>query len=202
MICCRSVSACSLTRRSRCMSGWWSPSANIVTLCRSTAIPPTRKPTRFSMRDGWATTSATAPIRCTLQFITTDGWVPNPKGYTTSNTVHWKMEGIFVAANFKQLQFADLVPAQPQRLTHPFQDYMQYLYDSHKLVETAYQLEKARRLRRRGYAQRRASSFASVWPPDLRCCVTCGTRRGCRAAEDLDEKPPPKPVAAPGTTNP
>ena len=43
-----------------------------------------------------------------------NGWIgPNPKHYTTANTVHWKMEGIFVAANLKQLQFADLVPAQP-----------------------------------------------------------------------------------------
>lgn len=80
------------------------------------------------------------PMHTSIQY---NGWVgPNPKGYTTSNTVHWKMEGIFVAANFKQLQFADLVPAQPQQLTHPFQDYMHYLYESHNLVEKAYQLEK------------------------------------------------------------
>jgi len=80
------------------------------------------------------------PLHTTIQY---NGWVgPNPKGYTTANTVHWKMEGIFVAANFKQLQFADLVPAQPRLLTDPFQDYLQYLRDSHRLVETAYQLEK------------------------------------------------------------
>ncbi len=100
------------------------------------------KPTRFSMQDGWGTMWVTAPTRCILPSITTDGWGRIPKGYTTSNTVHWKMEGIFVAANFKQLQFADLVPSQPESLTHPFQDYMHYLYDSHNQVETAYQLEK------------------------------------------------------------
>jgi hypothetical protein len=72
-----------------------------------------------------------------------NGWVgPNPKHYTTANTVHWKMEGIFVAANLKQLQFADLVPAQPRSLADPFHDYLHYLDDSHQLVETAYQLEK------------------------------------------------------------
>jgi hypothetical protein len=72
-----------------------------------------------------------------------NGWIgPNPKGYTTANTVHWKMEGTFVAANLKQLQFADLVPAQPQLLADPFQDYLRYLRDSHELVETAYRLEK------------------------------------------------------------
>lgn len=81
------------------------------------------------------------PLHTSIHY---DGWIgSNPKGYTTSKTVHWKMEGIFVAANFNQLQFADLVPAQPQHLMHPFQDYLQYLQDSHRYVEAAYQLEKA-----------------------------------------------------------
>lgn len=83
---------------------------------------------------------AANPMHTTIHH---NGWMgPNPKGYTTANTVHWKMEGIFVAANLKQLQFADLVPAQPRLLTDPFQDYLRYLRESHKLVETAYQLEK------------------------------------------------------------
>jgi hypothetical protein len=81
------------------------------------------------------------PMHTTIQH---NGWVgPNPKGYTTANTVHWKMEGIFIAANQQLLQrFADLVPAQPTLLKDPFQDYLRYLYDSYKYVETAYQLEK------------------------------------------------------------
>ena len=84
---------------------------------------------------------AANPLHTTIHH---NGWVgANPKGYTTANTIHWKMEGIFVAANFKQLQFADLVPAQPELLKHPFEDYMKYLRDSHELVETVYQLDKA-----------------------------------------------------------
>ena len=80
------------------------------------------------------------PLHTTIHY---NGWVgPNPKHYTTAKTVHWKMEGIFVAANLNQLQFADLVPAQPRLLTDPFHDYLHYLYASHQLVETAYQLEK------------------------------------------------------------
>jgi hypothetical protein len=80
------------------------------------------------------------PLHTSIDY---NGWIgPNPKGYTTSNTIHWKMEGIFVATNLNQLQFADLVPAKPQSITHPFRDYMQYLYDSHDLVEKSYQLEK------------------------------------------------------------
>lgn len=81
------------------------------------------------------------PLHTSLHY---NGWIgSNPKGYTTSTTVHWKMEGIFVAANPKVLQFAELVPAQPQQLNHPFQDYLQYLWDSHQYVEQAYKLEKA-----------------------------------------------------------
>ena len=84
---------------------------------------------------------ASNPLHTTIHH---NGWIgANPKGYTTANTIHWKMEGIFVAANFKQLQFADLVPAQPELLKDPFQDYMKYLRDSHQLVETVYALEKA-----------------------------------------------------------
>ena len=72
-----------------------------------------------------------------------NGWIgANPKGYTTANTVHWKMEGIFVAANLDALQFADLVPAQATVMADPFHDYLSYLRDSYKYVETAYQLEK------------------------------------------------------------
>jgi len=84
---------------------------------------------------------ASNPLHTTIHH---NGWIgANPKGYTTANTIHWKMEGIFVAANFKQLQFADLVPAQPTLLKDPFHDYLAYLHDSHHEVETVYQLEKA-----------------------------------------------------------
>ena len=84
---------------------------------------------------------ASNPLHTTVHH---NGWVgPNPKGYTTGNTIHWKMEGIFVADNLKQLQFANLVPPQPQQLADPFEDYLKYLRESHQYVETVYQLEKA-----------------------------------------------------------
>jgi hypothetical protein len=80
------------------------------------------------------------PLHTTVQY---NGWTgPNANGYTTANTVHWKMEGLFVAANLKELQFADLVSSKPQKLNEPFQDYMAYLLDSNRLVEQVYQLEK------------------------------------------------------------
>jgi hypothetical protein len=130
-----------------------------------------------------------------------NGWIgPNPKGYTTSSTVHWKMEGIFVAANFNQLQFADLVPAQPQQLTHPFEDYLQYLQDSHGLVETAYQLEKAGGFDGEGTPASReflrqrlaagATMLRNMW-----------YSAWLQSGEDFGDKPSPKPVPPPEGKN-
>jgi hypothetical protein len=83
---------------------------------------------------------ASNPLHTTVHH---NGWVgANPNSYTTANTIHWKMEGTFVATNQKQLQFADLVNASPRLLADPFQDYLNYLRDSHQYVEKAYQLEK------------------------------------------------------------
>lgn len=80
------------------------------------------------------------PLHTTVQY---NGWTgANPKSYTTANTVHWKMEGQFVADNIKGLQFADRVSAMPQKLDRPFLDYLAYLQSSHEQVERCYQLEK------------------------------------------------------------
>jgi hypothetical protein len=81
------------------------------------------------------------PLHTTVNY---NGWVTaNPKGYTTEKTIHWKMEGIFVATNLKQLPFAEMVPAKARKLDNPFQDYVAYLRKSHGYVEQVYQLEKA-----------------------------------------------------------
>jgi len=81
------------------------------------------------------------PLHTTVNY---NGWTTaNPNGYTTAKAIHWKMEGEFVAANLKQLQFADMVPAKVRKLDNPFQDYLAYLRKSHGYVERVYQLEKA-----------------------------------------------------------
>jgi len=80
------------------------------------------------------------PLHTTIQY---NGWVgDNPKGYTTAHTIHWEMEGAFVARNIKQLKIADLI-RDPIRLQDPFADYVRYLRQSRELVENVYQLEKA-----------------------------------------------------------
>ena len=138
------------------------------------------------------------PLHTSIHY---NGWIgANPKGYTTSNTVHWKMEGIFVAANPKVLQFADLVPAQPQQLSQPFQDYLQYLWNSHQFVEEAYQLEKAGGFDGEGTAA--SSQF-------IRQRLAAGATMlrnmwysaWLQSGQDLSEKPAPKPVSSPDEKN-
>jgi hypothetical protein len=80
------------------------------------------------------------PLHTTVNY---NGWTgANANGYTTAKNIHWKMEGEFVAANQKDLQFASLVPEKATRLEQPFQDYLAYLQKSHSYVEQVYQLEK------------------------------------------------------------
>ncbi len=81
------------------------------------------------------------PMHTSIQY---NGWVgPNPKGYTTSHDIHWRMETAFVNANPEVTVIADLVRA-PKRLDHPFEDYIAYLRESQSKVEQAYVLEKVR----------------------------------------------------------
>jgi hypothetical protein len=108
-----------------------------------------RKSTEFAERNaifyaGWLghyVADGSNPLHTTVNY---NGWTTaNPSGYTTEKTIHRKMEGEFVAANQKQLQFAALVPDKPTKLEKPFQDYVAYLRKSHGYVEQVYQLEKA-----------------------------------------------------------
>ena len=118
-------------------------------------------PTDFAERDaivyaGWLghyVADGANPLHTTVNY---NGWTgANPNGYTTARTIHWKMEGVFVAANQKQLQFAALVPDQATKLEKPFQDYLAYLQKSHGYVEQVYQLEKAGRFEGTGTAESR-----------------------------------------------
>jgi hypothetical protein len=138
------------------------------------------------------------PLHTTVQY---NGWVgPNPNGYTTANTVHWKMEGVFVAANQKQLQFADLVSATPRELADPFQDYLTYLHDSNLLVEKVYQLEKAGGFDGEGTAEARdfirhrlaagAQMLRNLW-----------YTAWLQSAQDPPPYVPPKPATTPTPEN-
>jgi hypothetical protein len=80
------------------------------------------------------------PLHTTIQY---NGWVgPNPNGYTSEHKIHALFETTYVAQNIAAKDFSDLVHA-PERLTDPFQQYVAYLRESNRHVETVYALEKA-----------------------------------------------------------
>jgi hypothetical protein len=80
------------------------------------------------------------PLHTTIQY---NGWVgPNPKGYTTEHGIHAAFESAYVAQNITAKDFARLVHA-PERLADPFADYVEYLRESNRQVESVYRIEKA-----------------------------------------------------------
>ncbi|MGA8215906.1 MAG: nuclease [Candidatus Sulfotelmatobacter sp.] len=80
------------------------------------------------------------PLHTTVQY---NGWVgPNPNGYTTEHKIHALFETTYVAQNIAAKDFSNLVRA-PEHLTDPFQQYVTYLRESNRQVETVYALEKA-----------------------------------------------------------
>jgi len=80
------------------------------------------------------------PLHTTIQY---NGWVgPNPKEYTTQHGIHALFETTYVAQNITAADFAAQVHS-PERLTDPFQQYVNYLRESNQQVETVYALEKA-----------------------------------------------------------
>jgi hypothetical protein len=96
------------------------------------------------------------PLHTTIQY---NGWVgPNPNGYTTQHSIHALFETAYVAQNIAAKDFFDLVRA-PGRLTDPFPQYVTYLRDSNRQVETVYVLEKAGGFSGKGSAE--AFSFTT-----------------------------------------
>jgi hypothetical protein len=80
------------------------------------------------------------PLHTTIQY---NGWVgPNPNSYTTQHGIHALFESTYVAQNVTAADFSSLVRA-PERLTDPFQQYVTYLRESNRQVDTVYTLEKA-----------------------------------------------------------
>jgi TonB family protein len=79
------------------------------------------------------------PLHATIQY---NGWVgPNPHGYTTDHTIHWRFEGPFVDAAISAPDVQPLVtPVHP--IGDEWDDYLAYLRHSNSLVERVYQLDK------------------------------------------------------------
>jgi hypothetical protein len=106
------------------------------------------QPTDFVQHDivfyaGWLghyVADGSQPLHTTIHY---NGWVgPNPKGYTTRPGIHAEFETAYVSRNIAATDFANLVHA-PESIAAPFDTYVQYLKNSHQLVEQVYSLEKA-----------------------------------------------------------
>jgi len=73
-----------------------------------------------------------------------NGWVgPNPDGYTTDHHIHVLFESEFVAKNVTSADVALKIGKSAALIGDVFDQYVDYLNRSHKLVEKTYQLEKA-----------------------------------------------------------
>jgi hypothetical protein len=74
-----------------------------------------------------------------------NGWAkdyPNPNGYTTDNTFHWRFESDFVQS---RVTLGDLLPSinpQPRTIANPRAEVLAFFKASNGLVERLYQLEK------------------------------------------------------------
>lgn len=80
------------------------------------------------------------PLHVTVNY---NGWVnkDNPNGYTTSHDIHWKFEGVYVAANIRAADVQPLVAPQ-QLIGDEWTDYLAYLRHTGTQVERVYQLDK------------------------------------------------------------
>jgi TonB family protein len=79
------------------------------------------------------------PLHVTIQY---NGWTgPNPNGYTTDHTIHWRFEGPYVdtAINTSDVQPL-LTPVHP--IDDEWDDYLAYLRHTGSLTERVYQLDE------------------------------------------------------------
>ena len=74
-----------------------------------------------------------------------NGWAkdyPNPNGYTTDNTFHWRFESEFVQARVTLADLSPSITPRPRLLENPRADVLAHFKASNGLVERLYQLEK------------------------------------------------------------
>ena len=86
-----------------------------------------------------------------------NGWAgPNPQGYTTEHHIHALFESEFVAKNLTLTDVTPKIASHAVLIGDVFDQYVDYLSNSHKLVEKTYQLEKAGAFRGAGTPEGKA----------------------------------------------
>jgi hypothetical protein len=95
------------------------------------------------------------PLHTTIQY---NGWTgPNPNGYTTGHHIHSLFESAYVGANIKSSDVALLVAdTQPKVIADEWTQYLDYLNNTHSLVEQVYQIDKSHGFDGRGTATAKA----------------------------------------------
>lgn len=74
-----------------------------------------------------------------------NGWdknTPNPNGYTTDNTFHFRFESEYVQSHIVITDLLPLINPQPRVIENPRAEIIAYLKHSNSLVERLYQLDK------------------------------------------------------------
>ncbi len=197
-ICCRSESDCNRTSRSKCTSGWSSPSANIGARCWSIDNPAYPEADAIFYA-GWLGPLCRRWREPDAHFDSLQR-LDGAESQGIHDLEHGALEdggnlcrGKFQAAAICRSGFcaAGTVDASvsglPAIICAIRTSWSRPRISWRRKVAS---MAKARR--------RRASSSGSDLPRAPRCCGTCGTRRGCRAGKTLMTKPAPKPVAANG----
>lgn len=91
---------------------------------------------------GHYASDAANPHHTTIHYNGWDKNTPNPNGYTTDNTFHWRFESEYVQTH---IFIKDLLPSikpMPRVLENPRADIMAHIRNSNSLVERLYQLDK------------------------------------------------------------
>lgn len=74
-----------------------------------------------------------------------NGWAkdyPNPNGYTTDDTFHWRFESEYVQSHIVLGDILPLINSSPRIIENPRAEIVAYFRNSNSLVERLYQLDK------------------------------------------------------------
>jgi hypothetical protein len=82
------------------------------------------------------------PHHATIHYNGWDKNTPNPNGYTTDNTFHWRFESEYVQSHVLINDLLPLINAQPRVIENPRAEVIAYIRNSNNLVERLYQLDK------------------------------------------------------------
>jgi hypothetical protein len=82
------------------------------------------------------------PHHSTIHYNGWDKNTPNPNGYTTDNTFHWRFESEYVQSHIRVGDLLPLIKPEPRVIENLRAEVLAYIRNSNSLVERLYQLDK------------------------------------------------------------